>query len=114
MTSLTGTSIVADTDLGPITGVSGVDDLAPGDEVVAVWRPERTMLTDDEPTGANAWQGSIEAALFLGSHTEHVVHVGDARFLVWSPDAHKRQENAPVWLSVQPAHVRVLPAAAQA
>ncbi|MGH1505013.1 MAG: ABC transporter ATP-binding protein [Acidimicrobiales bacterium] len=105
--------VEVDTPLGPVRGLPGAD-VAVGDRVSAIWRPERTLLSDDqvaaEQQGANVWRGKVDAALFLGSHTEHVVHAHDHRFLVWSPDVLRHDADGEVWLSVQPRHVRILPA----
>ncbi len=104
-----GDLISVDTRLGPILGRPGAS-VAVGDHVVAVWRPERTVLSTDEPNVANRWKGTIRTSMFLGSHTEYAVEVGDDLFRVWRPEAELRDEGSRRWLSVDPADVRVLPA----
>jgi iron(III) transport system ATP-binding protein len=113
--TLSGDVVTVATDLGTIEGRAGAE-LAIGDAVSAIWRPERTLIVDRDAEPAatggciNSWFGTIGAALFLGSHTEHVVHVDAHRFLVWSPDVVRRDEDGEVRLTVEARHVRVLPA----
>ena len=58
----------------------------------------------------NSWKGDVQASLFLGSHTEHVIRVGDdIDFLVWSPDPRLIEEHAELWLNVSRTDARALP-----
>jgi iron(III) transport system ATP-binding protein len=112
----TGTARVR-TRLGEVTGRSGAAPLAAGDEVVALWRPERTRLVIDEPAGVNRWPVTVEASLYLGEHSQHVVTAHGIRLLIWqdgSADpapAWFPPEGAAGWVRVDPDDVRVLPAA---
>lgn len=104
------TEAVVETDLGTMVGTPGHPDIAAADEVVAVWRPERCEITTDEPATPNRWRGRVVASMFVGSHTEYLLEVGDRQFRTWSPDVEVIEDNASVWLSVRAAHVRILPA----
>jgi iron(III) transport system ATP-binding protein len=112
----TGTARVL-TRLGEVTGRSGGGPLAAGDEVVALWRPERTRLLIDEPAGVNRWPVTVEASLYLGEHSQHVVTASGTRLLIWqdgSADpapAWFPPEGAAGWVRVDPDDVRLLPAA---
>jgi iron(III) transport system ATP-binding protein len=110
----TGTARVA-TPLGEVTGRSGPAPLAVGDDVVALWRPERTRLMIDEPAGVNRWPVTVEASLYLGEHSQHVVISDGGRLLIWhegsSAPAWFPPEGAAGWVRVDPDDVRVLPAA---
>jgi iron(III) transport system ATP-binding protein len=110
VSSVSGNEVRVDSPLGEVVGTLGVDRLDVGDEVTAVWRPERTTLSNSEPPGANRWQGTIRTSMFLGSHTEYAVEVADDLFRVWHPEAVLRDEGATRWVSVDPSNVRVLPA----
>lgn len=98
-----------DTSLGQIVGRSGAP-VTVGEHVVAVWRPERTVLSATEPASPNRWEGTIRTSMFLGSHTEYAVDVGDDLFRVWRPEAELRDEGSRRWVMVDPAHVRILSA----
>lgn len=103
------TSVVVSTALGDVNAVAdaGIDV---GDEVIVVFRPERCTFSAQRRDGVNSWNGDVQASIFLGSHTEHVVRVGDdIDFLVWSPDPRQIQEHQELWLNVDPSDARALP-----
>ena len=102
-----GTVRVA-TELGEIVAVASNPDFKTGDKVAVVIRPERCRLSTDEPTGPIKWSGTVEAALFLGSHTEHVVRIGEKSFLEWSVGSELRKTGERIWLSVAPEYVRAV------
>lgn len=96
-------------DLGEVSAVPAVSTLSPGDAVALMFRPERCEISTSEPSTQNRWRAVVEAALFLGSHTEHIVRVGQRTFHVWSMGSELIERSTDVWLSV-PAHcVRALP-----
>ena len=96
------------TEFGEILAVSANSSFRQGDKVAVVIRPERCKLSTTEPSGPIKWSGVIEAALFLGSHTEHVVRIGESTFLEWSVGSELRETGSRVWLSVAPEHVRAV------
>ncbi len=97
-------------DLGEVSAAPAVSTLSPGDAVALIFRPERCEVSTAEPATPNRWRAVVEAALFLGSHTEHIVRVGQRSFHVWSMGSELIERGTEVWLSV-PAHcVRALPA----
>ena len=110
----TGGVLEVETPRGVAYAGSYVDGLEPSAETVLVFRPERCQLTTEEPTTTNRWLGVVEAALFVGSHNEHIVRVGDDRFRVWRASSELEPEGSEVWVSVEPAHLRALPAEAPA
>ncbi|MFA9430230.1 ABC transporter ATP-binding protein [Egicoccus sp. AB-alg2] len=102
--------VVVETALGAVVGVPSPTSLDAGTEVAALWRPERCRLTLEEPDTVNRWRARVQASMFVGSHTEYLVQVGDRRFRTWSADSDSWQSDTDVWLSVAPQHVRVLDA----
>lgn len=105
-----GDRVVVDTPMGEVAGRLGAD-LAVGDEAACIWRPERTRLAPvPAGFGANTWEATVRTSMFVGSHTEYAVDAGGHAFRVWQPDAEVTDEGATRCLSVDPAHVRVLPA----
>ncbi|WP_203932795.1 ABC transporter ATP-binding protein [Virgisporangium ochraceum] len=98
-----------DTPVGVLRG-SPVEGLTPGDAAVAVWRPECGRLTDTEPDG-NRWPATAQVSLFAGAHTEHVLRTATGDCRVWTFD--RRTDLDPdrkVWVCVDPADLRILPA----
>ena len=96
------------TEFGEIVAQSSSPSFKTGDKVAVVIRPERCTLSTAEPTAAFKWAGTIEAALFLGSHTEHVVRIGERAFLEWSVGSELREVGTRVWLTVAPEHIRAV------
>jgi iron(III) transport system ATP-binding protein len=101
--------VMVKTDLGDLTAVCAVPALSTGDPVALVFRPERCEVFLAEPAGPNKWPAVVEAALFLGSHTELIVRVGDRSFSVWDMNDHQIERGADIWLSVPAQHVQALP-----
>lgn len=103
-----GDVVRVDTTLGAVEGRAG-EPVEVGQEVAALWRPERTVLAGERPAGPNAWEAVVRTSMFLGSHTEGAVEVGAHLFRIWNADAALCGDGARRWLAVDPAHVRVLP-----
>lgn len=101
---------VLDTAHGRVVSHDASAGLVPGDAAVALWRPERGALGQSEPDTENRWAVTVEAALFVGSHTEYLVRKGDMTARLWSPRFEDVSPGEMVWTSVRPADVRVLPA----
>lgn len=104
-----GDAVTVDTALGPIDAVAD-DHLAVGDDAILIFRPERCKFSTVEQPDTNSWKADVQASIFLGSHTEHVVRVGEAiDFLVWSADPHQFEEHQELWLNVSRQDTRALP-----
>lgn len=110
VTSIDSARCTVDTPLGRLIGVPGQSDFTVGEEVVAVWRPEHGAISPEQGTTAapNLLHGDVITELFLGTHTESTVRVGDHDFLVWglgnaSPPAGSRAD-----VSIAPDHLRML------
>jgi iron(III) transport system ATP-binding protein len=97
-----------ETPLGPISAGAAAPGVAVGDEVAAVFRPERCHLSLDEPAGPNRWRGLVEASLFVGPHMEHVIRVGDTIFQVTSDDDGELNTGTEAWVSVSPDNLRAV------
>jgi iron(III) transport system ATP-binding protein len=104
-----GDQVTVATAIGDVAAVAD-DSLAIGDDVVVVFRPERCTFSASQTPDVNSWKGDIQASIFLGSHTEHVVRVGDdVDFLVWSPDPRLFEEHRELWLNLGQQDARALP-----
>jgi iron(III) transport system ATP-binding protein len=103
-----GETVHVETAAGMVSGRQGVEPVAVGQHVVAVWRPEATRLSEQEPITANRWSGTTMTARYLGTHTEYLVAAAGHRLLVWQPGAGAVGEGRAAWVSVEPAAVRVM------
>lgn len=108
--ALDSSECVVDTPLGKLVGVPGQPNLTAGEEVVLVWRPEHGRLSTDTATAGvpNVLSGEITSELFLGTHSESTVRVGDRSFLVWGLGSALIAAGSAVSLSIAPAQMRVL------
>ena len=99
---------VVATALGDVR-VTAAPGIGAGSDAIVVFRPERSVLSSEQIAGANAWPGLVTTSIFLGSHTEHVVRVGDdIDFLVWSADP-RELDGQELWLNILPEDARALP-----
>lgn len=101
--------VIVQTELGEVAAIAAVPTLSQGKAVALMFRPERCEIGAVEPASPNKWRAVVEAALFLGSHTEHIVRVGGRSFHVWSMGSDLIKRGTEVWLSVPVQCVRALP-----
>ncbi|SHN39129.1 ABC transporter ATP-binding protein [Cryptosporangium aurantiacum] len=104
-----GNVATVDTDLGRVVGRTHGRTATVGERVAVMWRPERAVLTRDEPSTVNRWPGSVTASLFVGSHTEYVVTLADGDARLWSPRSDVVAPGSSAWVSVTEEDVLVLP-----
>jgi iron(III) transport system ATP-binding protein len=109
--AIDGGNVVVDTPYGRFAGTTVGHRFAVGDRVAAMWRPERGLLTHDEPQTVNRWPGRVKAPLFVGSHTEYLVSVGasETDVRLWSPRSDLVAAGSEAWVSVDADDVLVLP-----
>lgn len=106
ITSITGNRAVVETAIGPVVGTCG-DEFRNGQDVIAVWRPEKCRLSPGSSTdGLNSWTGTVVATYFLGAMTEVVVDINGQKIRT-SAAGDVEPPEAPC-LSVSPDDVRVL------
>lgn len=112
VSTIDGDSVVVETPYGRFVGTATDQRFSVGDRVAAMWRPERGLLTREEPQTVNRWPGTVKAPLFVGSHTEYLVAVGksESDVRLWSPRADIVEAGSSAWVSVPPEDVRILPA----
>lgn len=96
---------VTETDLGPIRGHPG--EIAAAD-LIAMWRPEATVLSQNEPSLENRWRCTVLRSMFYGSHAECIVSVEGKMFRVLVDGASAPSENASFWLGVSARDVTFL------
>jgi iron(III) transport system ATP-binding protein len=104
-----GTAIVS-TALGTLRAGSLAPGVVVGDRVLAVCRPERVELSTTSPTAANRWQVTVQASVFSGSRTEHVVSFeGNDDFRIWRSDSHLFDSGSAAHVGIEVGDLRVLP-----
>lgn len=97
------------TAFGDLVATAAGPSMGVGDKVAVVFRPESCMLSPTEPPGPNRWKVEVGAALFLGSHVEYIVRIGDRSFQVWTRGSDSWQSGATTWLSVPSEKLRAVP-----
>src|SRR5690606_35749370 len=79
-----------------------------GTAAVATCRPERLELSLDRPDSENCWAGSVIRSVYLGSHIEHLVRVGELELRIGRHDGRPLAPGTEVWVSAEAQCVRVL------
>ena len=97
------------TALGDVVATPADASMPAGKAVAIVFRPECCVLSASEPSSPNRWKAEVGAALFLGSHVQYMVRVGERSFQVWTSGAESWPPGATTWLSVPPAKLRAVP-----
>jgi ABC-type Fe3+/spermidine/putrescine transport system ATPase subunit len=108
-------SVVLTTALGELAvnrcgnDIHGVTEFAPGRRAVAFIRPEAVEVFATRNDRPNLSECTVEARVFLGSHTEYELTLGDERIRAWTPAAGPIAEGATAWVSFDPSRIRLLP-----
>jgi hypothetical protein len=82
---------------------SGPEDLAPGEVVTVVVRPEVIQLGGRSETGI-AWRGVVRQRFFRGTRNVYAIDVGPHRFNVDAPPDQAVTPGTELTLSVDVAH----------
>lgn len=99
--------VVVETTVGQIVGpMPNTADLVVGEDVMVMWRPERTVVSAREGP-ANSWSARLVRSSFMGSYIEDLYEIGDLAVLVWRSEGSPSDAGTP-WLTVDPGDVRVL------
>ena len=102
-------SATVTTDLGEVE-VPDEAALTIGSDVVLTFRPERCSISTHQIEGRPSWRGSVNTSSFFGSHTEHHINMSEQiSFVVWQAESTQLDFNDDVWVTVEPANIRVLP-----
>ena len=101
--------VVVETTLGQIVGAPPrTADLAEGDDVMVMWRPERTT-TSSQAQATNSWPAALVRSSFMGSYIEDLYQAEELSLLVWrSEGSGSAPDGDTQWLTVDPADIRVL------
>lgn len=101
--------VLVDTDIGTIRVQSqGVTDR--GLPVRAMFRPEQLQLWNaSSGNEVNVFQGKLEASMFLGNCSEHVVRIGPHRLVARSLDSYAPTSQEAVAMRIRPEHIRLFP-----
>jgi iron(III) transport system ATP-binding protein len=105
-----GGAVSVETSVGLLTAGASIDGVAVGDRVVVTCRPERAEVSSTRPAQANVWEVTVEASVFSGSRTEHVVSFeGNQTFRVWRSDSHPFPTGTKAWVGAATDDLRALP-----
>lgn len=82
---------------------------APSQPALLLARPESIIVHASPPADeANSFESVVESRVFLGSHTEYILRMGDERIRSWIPSISSIEEGATAWWSVSPGLLRFL------
>jgi iron(III) transport system ATP-binding protein len=109
VSAVDGSVVMVDTDRGRVVGRAHDRPVTVGERVAAMWRPERGVISVDEPAAANRWAGTVTASMFVGSHTEYVVSLAGGNARLWSPRSDLVAAGSEAWVAVDADDVLVLP-----
>ncbi len=101
--------VVVETTLGQVVGAPPrTADLAEGDDVMVMWRPERTTTSSQEGA-TNSWPATLVRSSFMGSYIEDLYQAAELSLLVWRSEGSGPVDDGDTqWLTVDPADIRVL------
>ena len=108
-------AVVLSTAVGELTvdrcenNAHGIAEFAPGRRAVAFIRPEEVEVFASRNDRSNLNECTVEARVFLGSHTEYELNLEGERIRAWTPAAGQIAEGATAWVSFSPARIRLLP-----
>jgi iron(III) transport system ATP-binding protein len=101
--------VAVDTALGTVHADSA-ENVAVGDSVTVLCRPEHCTAEVIRPSGMAGWEGIVVSSIFLGPYTESLIRCGDIVFQVWGAST-PIPVGERIWLSVRPTAFRVVPQA---
>lgn len=99
-----GETVEVATQIGSFRGRAGEDQLAPGDDAVAVWRPERGTLCNTPPAG-RSMKADVIAELFNGPRVEYLLRVGSSTCKVSRSEP--LEHDGACWLTVPDSAITV-------
>lgn len=100
--------VVVRTAFGEMTAESSPDDVAVGQPVTVIWRPEFVTWSRTELSGPNTLTGRLVGQSFLGSYTEYLVDVVGQSFMVHQAGRRQLAIGETVWMTVDSQEVTVL------
>jgi iron(III) transport system ATP-binding protein len=108
VTRVSGSRVTAATALGSFSGIAANPGIRDGDRVTLNWRPEHSRLNTGESMTGNRYSGTILDEVFLGSHSDYHVRVGDQVLILQQPAGVRLDVGSTVTMSVEPEQTRVL------
>ncbi|WP_181164657.1 ABC transporter ATP-binding protein [Amaricoccus solimangrovi] len=102
-----GNHLAVDTPVGRLLGTVADAPTATGAPVKVMFRPEHGQLRDGPVNGPNSFAASVEQRVFLGSHVEYRLRIGEGYLAARSMSAARMEDGRGVTVSVDPDVVRV-------
>lgn len=100
---------IVTTKLGDVHATNVRKDISPGDEVVAIWRPERASLLQRESSDRHGWAATVEDVSYAGTHLEVGVRVNGISMSVRTPTTDRWQPGDEGHLAVSEDDISILP-----
>jgi iron(III) transport system ATP-binding protein len=99
-----------DTEAGPVSGIlaSSAADAEPGRELVAIWRPEASVIGVQPGEHENKWQAIVQESVFSGSYMEYIFKVGKTTLRSLTTEMAPIEHGSSVWLSAPAARVSLI------
>jgi iron(III) transport system ATP-binding protein len=99
------------TALGELLATAAVtDEVAAGQTVTLVWRPERCQLSLAQTGAPNCWPAHVDASVYVGAYTQYVVTSSGQTFRLVGSYAESYGDGSTVWISIDPDQLRVVTA----
>lgn len=83
-------------------------EVATGETLTFMWRPEATTLHSAVTTAANCLQGVVDVSLFGGPFTRYVADCSGWRLQAWEAGPTRFAHGDPVWLEISPEAITVI------
>ena len=103
-----GASVDIDTPIGRLKGTAE-GSLAAGAAAKVMFRPEHGQVVGEGASGPNLMSGRVERSVFLGSHVEYQVKVGEEHLALRAMEGVPLAAGDAVRICVDPARLRIFP-----
>ena len=99
-----------DTEAGPVSGIpiGAAAEAEAGRELIAIWRPEATVIGDGPGEQDNQWKVVAQESVFSGSYMEHIFSAGKTTLRSVTTEMGLIEHGTPAWLSAPAARVSLI------
>lgn len=101
---------VISTKLGTVTASMSASEFAAGDNVVGIWRPEASEISQLAPDGENVWPVTVATSLYTGTYVENILRSDEGPLRQRSTDQGLREVGERLALHVDKRSIRLFAA----